>query len=817
MFKNFFTTLTRHLWRNSLFTILNILGLSVCICVAWIIFRMVSYEYSFDKKIPDAENIYQVVSKTKGANDAKERGFAGISKPVLNALKNDVTGVEMVVPMFYKYQHRATINDGAGSPVRQFEKGDDDIQLISTLPDYFKLLNYQWLAGYPATALDAPDKVVLTDTRAHEYFPSLKPQQIIGKTIVYDDTVLRQVSGVVAQLKYPNSFSADNNEFIPVDKDDLADNNWGGKNSNDLIFIKPAKETNPQKIMKQLNAINLKNNKEDFEKYNYKSWYDVMPLKQKHFQTQFGSQTRTVNKKVLNGLMIVAAFLLLLACINYINLSTAQLPKRAKEIGIRKTLGSSSRELIFRFIGETFIVTSLAALLSFLLTAFAVKIFAVFLPAGLLGYMNYGAMIGFILALIVVVSLISGLYPAWLSSKVNTVNVLKGVTEKVIGRSGFSLRKGLIVFQFLIAQVFIIGSIIIHQQLSYALNMDPGFNRNGIVTVTVPYYIKNDPKYKGRQFVLKNELVRSSAIAGVSIGSRPMDNSMMGNIMSYYKDTTEVQKQINMKFGDTDYLRLYGFHLLAGRNFRASDTMNELVINEKAVQAYGFQSPQDAIGKVLVRPNDKSSYPIVGVVSDFNQFGIQSKIAPVLITTNKKQSSILNIRLPDDVFKWKQSIKVIGQEWKKLYAGVPFDYTFYDDTVKKFYKEEERMQTLVSAATAIAIIISCLGLFGLATLTAFRRTREVGIRKVLGASVPGIVKLLSKEFLSLVLVSVIIATPIAWWLMNQWLQDYAYRVEIKWWIFIIAALAAGVIALITVSYQAIKAAIANPVESLRSE
>lgn len=817
MLKNFLTTLTRQLWRNRLFTILNVLGLSVCICVAWIIFRMVSYEYSFDKKIPDAENIYQVVSKSKSAGDAREGGFAGISKPVLNALKNDVTGADLVVPMFYKKQHRATINDGAGSPVRQFEKGDDDIQLVSTLPDYFKLLNYQWLAGNPATALDAPDKVVLTDTRAQEYFPSFKPQEIIGKTIVYDDTVLRRISGVVAQLNYPNSFSADNNEFIPVDEEDLADNNWGGKNSNDLIFIKPAKGTNPQKIMKQLNAINLKYNKEDFEKYNYKSWYDVMPLKEKHFQTEFNAQTRTANKKVLNGLMIVGAFLLLLACINYINLSTAQLPKRAKEIGIRKTLGSSSRGLIFRFIGETVIVTSLAALLSFLLTAFAVKVFVDFLPAGLFGYMNYEAMIGFMLTLIIMVSLLSGLYPAWLSSKVNTVNVLKGVTEKVVGRSGFSLRKGLIVFQFLIAQVFIIGSIIIHQQLKYALNTDPGFNKNGIVTVTVPYYIKNDPKYKDRQFILKNELVRNSAIAGVSIGNRPMDNSMMANVMSYYKDTTEIQHQINMKFGDTDYLRLYGFHLLAGRNFSASDTMNELVINEKAVEAYGFQSPQDAIGKVLVRPNDKSTYPIVGVVSDFHQFGVQAKIAPVLISTSKKQSSILNIKLPDEVSKWKESLKVIEQQWKKLYAGVPFNYTFYDDTIKKFYKEEERMQTLVSAATAIAILISCLGLFGLATLTAFRRTKEVGIRKVLGASVVGIVKLLSKEFLSLVLVSVIIATPIAWWLMNKWLQDYAYRVEIKWWIFIIAAVAAAVVALLTVSYQAIKAAVANPVESLRSE
>lgn len=818
MFKNFLMTLTRQLWRNRLFTILNILGLSVCICVAWIIFRMVSFEYSYDKKFSNSENIYQVVSKSLDPDRNGESGFAGVSKPILNALQNDITGMEKVVPMFYKSHHRATINNGADTQARQFENADNDIQLVSTTADYFNMLGYQWLVGNAATALDAPDKVVLTNTRAHEYFPSLQPQEIIGKMIVYDDSVSRRVSGVVAQLNFPNSFSAYNNEFIPISKEDVADKRWSSKSSNDLMFIQPLKGVTTKNILDQLNAIDLKNNNEMYEKYNFKSWYDVIPLSQKHFETQFSAQNRTANKKVLNGLMTVGAFLLLLACINYINLSTAQLPKRAKEIGIRKTLGSSSRQLIFRFIGETFIVTLMAALFSLILTVFAVKLFADFLPEGVFDYMNYGSMIGFMLTLIITISLLSGLYPAWLSSKVKTVNVLKGVTEKVTGRNNFSFRKGLIVFQFLIAQVFIIGSVIIHQQLRYATKIDLGFNKNGIVTLEVPYYIEDDPKYKDKQFVLKNELLRDAAIMGVSIGSRPMDNSMWGNILTNYKDAQEVQQQINMKFGDIDYLKLYGFQLLAGRNFVASDTMNEIVINEKAVYAYGFQSPQEAIGEFLSKAGDKTfSYPIVGVVSDFHQFGIQSKIEPVLITTSKNQTSILNIKLPDDASKWSGSIKIIEREWKKLYEGVPFKYRFYDETIGSMYEGEVRTQTLVNAATAIAILISCLGLFGLATLTAFQRTKEVGIRKVLGASVSGIVQLLSKEFLSLVLISVIIATPIAWWMMNKWLEDFAYRIEIKWWMFLLTGIMMMIIALLTVSYRAIKAAIANPVKSLRTE
>jgi len=814
MLKNYFITLARQLWRNRLFTALNIFGLSICICVAWIVFRMVDYEYSYDKRIPDVDNIYQVISKSKAAGHYDEGGFAGVSRPVLNALQNQVTGVELVVPMFYKYQHKARAQ---GSP-QIIAYADKDIQQVSTSPDYFRLLQYHWLAGNISSALDAPDKVVLTDTRASEYFPLLKPQDIIGKTIMYDDTILRRVSAVVAQLNYPNSFSADNNEFIAINNSEIANDAWGGMSSNDLMYIKPEKGAVIADIMKQLNAINLQHNKENFEKYKYENWYDILPLTRKHFETNYGAQTRTADKKVLTGLMIIGAFLLLIACINYINLSTAQLPQRAKEIGIRKTLGSSARGLIWRFVGETFIITTIAALLSFLFTAVAVRVFADFLPVGLWDYMNYSSMILFMLGLIVIVSLLSGLYPAWLSSKISTVNVLKGVTEKVVGRSTFSLRKGLIVFQFLVAQVLIIGSIIIGQQLRYALHKDLGFSKNGIITVEVPYYVWDDPNYKDKQFVLKNELTKHPTIEGVSLGRRPMDNSMNSYLLSYYKDTVENQQQIYVKFGDADYLKLYGFHLLAGRSYNAVDTMHEIVINEKAVETYGFASPQDAVGKVLSQPGEQShNYPIVGVVADFHQSGIQSEIRPALIASSKNQFYILNIKLPADVSKWKAAIQTTEQEWKKLYAGVPFSYTFYDDIVKKMYDSEEKMQKLVSAATTIAIVISCLGLFGLATLTAFKRTKEVGIRKVLGASVAGIVQLLSKEFLLLVIVSVIIATPVAWWIMNKWLLNFAYRVTIQWWMFVIAAVAACVIALLTVSFQAIKAAVANPVKALRAE
>ncbi|WP_018629404.1 ABC transporter permease [Niabella aurantiaca] len=815
MFKNFLTTLIRQLWRSRLFTVLNILGLGVSICIAWIIFRMVSYEYSFDKRIPGAENIYQVITKSR-SSDNPEGGNSGISRPIVNVLKNDIAGAALVVPMFYKYRQFATVKEGKGAASRRIEK-EEDIQQVATLPDYFKLLDYTWLAGDRNTALDAPDKVVLTEARVKEYFPLRTPQQVIGRRIAYNDTVIYRVSGVVAAPEYPNSFGKDNMEFIRVAPQDLDNNSWDAVNSNDLLFIKPAAGMKPDRLLSQLNAINLKHNRESFEKYHYSRWYEVLPLAEKHFAKRFSAQTRTANKNVLRGLMITGAFLLLLACINYTNLSTALLPKRAKEIGIRKTLGSSARGLILRFMGETLVITLLAALFSFVLTWFAVRIFAGFLPEGLSGYMNYPAMAGFMLVLIGGISLLSGLYPAWLSSRVDTVNVLKGMTDKVIGSNRVPLRKALIVFQFFVAQVFIIGAIIMNRQLQFMLHKDLGFNKNAVITVNVPHRVWEDPAFKDKQFVLKNELNRNTAIGGVALGKRPMDNSMVGWALEYNNGTKE-QHVVNIKTGDTDYLRLYQFHLLAGRNFRASDTANEVVINQQTVKAFGFGSPADAIGKFLVSPdNKKKAYPIVGVISDFHQFGLQSAIEPVLIAMDKRQLNTFNIKLPPQPSAWKSAIASVEASWKQVYGSVPFEYRFYDETIKKLYEQEERTQALVRAATGIAVFISCLGLFGLATLTAFQRTKEVGIRKVLGASIPGIVALLSRQFVALVLLSVLIASPVAGWLMKKWLQDFAFRIDIQWWMFALAAVSAVVIALVTVGYQAVKAAAADPVKALRSE
>lgn len=809
---NYLKTTVRHLWRNRLFTALNVLGLAIGISACWIIYRMVDYEYSFDQNLPDANRIYQLVSKSKSKNG--EDGFAGVEKPVINVLLNEVSGAELVVPMFYKYYNSVSVPENGKQKPTVFDRSTEQ---VTTLPSYFDLIDYQWLAGDKRTALNAPNGVVLTEKKAQEYFPGLTSDQMIGKTLIYDDTLHKQVSGVVAALDYPNSFNRNNTEFMRISEADLNEGSWGGMSSNDLVFVKVQSNTDPADITDQVNAVCRKFNAEQFAQYNFERWYELLPLPEKHFATNFGVQTRTANKNVLHGLIAVGTFLLILACINYINLSTALLPQRAREIGIRKTLGSTAASLTRRFMGETFAVTLLALGLSFLLTLLASRAFSAFLPEGMFEHANYRGMLVFALALITAISLLSGLYPAFLLTKVSTVNVLKGQTEKTVGQGRMWLRKGLIVFQFLVAQIFIISAVIMGQQLHYTLNKDLGFNKEAIVTVDVPYKTYNRPENKNKEFVLANELKRMPEFAGVALGDRPLDDRMMSNVHSYFRDTVEIQKALHMKMADTAYLSVYGLKLLAGRNLRPSDTINELIINEKALEVYGFSSPSEAIGEVLVTPYNGQSYPIVGVVGDFHQMGLRTEIQPTAIASAKDRLHTFNIKLPKDPAAWQGAIQVVEGEWKKVYPGVPFEYRFYDKFIEEYYESDRNTQKLIRAATGITIFISCLGLFGLATLTAFQRTKEIGIRKVLGATVSGIVRLLSKDFVKLVLIAVVLASPIAWWLMNKWLEDFAYRIDIQWWMFASAGAIAVIIALMTVSWQAIRAAVANPVDSLRDE
>ncbi|RYY26408.1 MAG: FtsX-like permease family protein, partial [Sphingobacteriaceae bacterium] len=375
----------------------------------------------------------------------------------------------------------------------------------------------------------------------------------------------------------------------------------------------------------------------------------------------------------------------------------------------------------------------------------------------------------------------------------------------------------LIVFQFVIALLFITSALIVGKQLQYALKADMGFKKDAVVVVDVPWKYARQKEYKNKQFTLLSELKRIPGIQEISLGTLPMLDNYSSSQYQYLQDGKEpVKRQVFKKWVDTAYLNLYDIQLLAGRNLHASDTTNEYVINETAVKAFGFASPQDALGKIIGQ--EGYMFPIVGVVKDFHQQDFYKTIDPMAFESDKESQTTFSIKLAgNDPEKRQKTLKAVEKSWYQFYPPETYSYKFYDEVIAKLYEQEQHLVRLIDLATFISIFISCLGLFGLAVLTAYQRTKEIGIRKVLGASVANIVQLLSKEYVWLVLTAFVIASPIVWWAMQKWLQGFAYRIEIKWWMFASAGILAMILALATISFQAIKAALANPVKSLRSE
>ncbi|WP_343308109.1 ABC transporter permease [Chitinophaga niabensis] len=806
--------LFRHLWRQRLFTLLNVLGLAVSISACWVIYRIVSYEYSFDDRLPQKEQTFRLV--TGLAFDGKESYNGGVSAPLYQGVREQVPGLKRVVPVFKKWIDAVSI---PGQPPLEMTEFPG---IVATDSSYFDMVPYTWLAGNPATALNAPENVVLTESRAKSYFGALKPETLIGRALVYNGKDQKTITGIVKDLDYPTEFTAKEFFVLPSKQYELAE--WTNTNGSDLLYLQLNDRADTARVLAQIS--NLAKQKWDENAIDknlpnvMKRWYMLLPLEDSHFSTFIKEwETRKASKPVMKGLIGLGALLIVLACINYINLSTALIPQRSREIGMRKILGGNSSSLIKNILAETFVVVLLAVASSFIFTKMAYSFLGDIIPDGMHEYSNGWWILYFLLALLIGVTLLSGGYPAWLITKVKPISLIQGAgTLHLNNGSRIGLRKVLIVFQFLIAQVFIAGALIMGSQLNYTLKKDMGFDKDAVVLVTVPWKLQRDSVNRDKYFVLTEELKRESGIQAVSLGREPMSanysSSLFENKGIQAKDP--VRLQLYKKWADTAYIRFYNMPLIAGRNIRPSDTTNEYIINETAVRALGFSSAQDAVGKLIGQLN-QAQYPVVGVVKDFHTRDFHSSIDPVVILADKRSLNTINIKLNGaDPGKWQQTLKMIEQKWNTFYPAGSFAYKFYDETLAAMYKQERNQSRLINLAMVIAVIISCLGLFGLAVLIAFQRTKEIGIRKVLGATVAGIAKMLMSDFVKLIIIALLLASPIAWWGMNRWLEDFVYRVKIEWWMFLLSGAAAVLIAMLTISFQAIRAALANPVKSLRT-
>ncbi len=833
MFKNYLRVALRNFRHNKIFTVINILGLSIGLSAALVIFLIVKYDYSFDRFEKNGDRIFRIVSSYTFS--AGNPGYTrGVPAPLAESVKKNISGLDQVVAFRYYDDNKLEVpalHEGKPTVFKAQE------HIIFAEDSYFKMLPYKWLAGSPVTAMQGAGKVVISETRAKLYFPSLSFPEIIGRKIVYDDSITTFVSGVVADLKQQGHTDFNFEEFISLPT--ILNNygirakfnwdQWGSTTSDQQLYVVLSSGLKTEHVQAELNKIFEDNLGADAKKNNYTWNYHLQPLDDIHFNNQYGDfGIPLANKTTLISLILVAVFLLVLGSINFINLSTAQASQRAKEIGIRKTMGSLKYQLIMQFLSETFIITLFASLLSFALTPVLLKLFSDFIPEGLQFSLNDPFLILFLVLLVITVSLLAGFYPAAVLSSAKPIQVLKNQASQGTARTrGAWIRQTLTVAQFIIAQAFIMGTFLVAKQIRFMLDKDLGFSKEAIISFNTPYADTSVSK----RFFLLNELKKIPGINLSSLGNDvPSSWGWWTTILKYQNGKKDFQTVIELKAGDTNYLKLFQIQLLAGRYLQPSDTTKEILINENCLHFLGFQNPQDVIGKMV--KFDGKAVPVVGVMKDFHAHPLSYKIAPLVFCQNIGNSHEMFVSLKPEQTKgyndnrnaeinkennWKEVIAKVKAAFVKTYPQENFDYTFFDEDIAKAYGEQQNISSLLKWATGLTVFISCLGLLGLVIYTTNHRVKEIGVRKVLGASVAQIVSILSKDFIKLVAIAFVVATPIAWWALHKWLDDFAFKTEISWWVFVVSGLGMIVIALITLSVQTIRAAMANPVNSLRSE
>ncbi|AXT19101.1 FtsX-like permease family protein [Flavobacteriaceae bacterium AU392] len=816
MFKNYFKIAWRNIMKHKVFSFINVIGLTIGLSASFVIGLMIYYDYTFDTFHEDADRIYRVVTDFEDS-DTKYNN-SGITLALKDVIADD-PNFESIAEFYVETPSKV-------------ENRSEDIKInwpqfvIYATPEYFDILSYKFLAG-DKTALNQPNKVILTEQRAKNYFPRTSLENIIGKTLIYNDSINISVAGVVENFKNRSDFVFQ--EFVSHAtisqtrlRDQFINKRWGNTNSASQLLIKMKAVTDVDIVQKRLNDLALEHTSEAMKERGSKRWYKLQPLSDIHFNEDYKIFDWTkgqASKLLLRNLALVAIFLLLLGCINFINLNTAQASQRAKEIGIRKTLGSSRKQLIYQFIGETFILVLCSAILSLILSRWLIHVFSDFVPQDLsFELFKTPLIIMSIVVLLLIVTLLSGFYPALVLSKFNTVSILKN--NIAVGERKVRLRKFLTIFQFTIAQIFIIGTLLVGRQINYLLNKDMGFKTDAVVSVYSPR--SEGELLKKERFVEKLNTIPE--INSVSLGGTPPASvSTSTSIYAHLNEGKQVNTTVHFIYGDTNYHNVFEIDLLAGRIYR-NDTIKELVINERYSKILGYTNPEDAIGKSVYDNNGQLS--IVGVMADFHQRSLKEDIEPMALIGDWYRSIFgfsqfmgVHIALNNET---PQNLKITLSKIKEAYASVyteidDYRLEFMDETVATFYNREQKISKLLNWATGLSILISCLGLLGLVIYTTNRRVKEIGVRKVLGASLLQLNTLLCKEFLILVAIAFVLAVPVAWYGVYYWLQDFAYKSSISFWVFIIGGIAMISFALLVISIKTLQAANTNPVNSLRSE
>jgi putative ABC transport system permease protein len=802
MIKNYLVITLRSFLRHKNYTLINVFGLSIGITSCIIIFLLIRHDLSFDTFHSKAGRIYRVVHDSENASGID---YSGVTPyPFAEAFRNDFPDVPLVT-QFHSQGETLVAVGGEKQMI-------DHVIFADSL--FFEVFDFKVLSGNPVKDLGEPGKVFLTVSAAKKLLKN-KTQG----TIKLSNLVEAEVVGIIQdppagshiQFSMIVSMPSLTKDFIGFEIDQ-----WG-LNSAGYSYIVLPKSISPAQIESRFKKFVTKYYEEQDEK---RQTYRLQPLSKIHFDKRYNEAAVSISDLFMLGMLGI--FILSIACINFINLATALAVKKSKEIGVRKTLGAKRSQLTYYFLSETLLITLFSVLLSLGLAEWILPWLNNFLDKQLSqSFFTDPILVVFLTLLTVFVTVCSGLYPATILSAFDPVAVLK---NKLSGTktAGGTVRKVLVVFQFLIAQALIIGTLIVADQMNYFRSKPLGFDKEAIVTIEMP---ENKPEVRE---AFRSRLEANSNILDVSFSvGAPISSSGIGTNF-YLTDRGKDQLfDVNIKAADFHYLKTYGLQLIAGRWIQENEeklaspplTWEErkyvLVVNESAVKTLGFDNPEKILGRnVTVGLNDTSA-PVIGVVKDFHTRSMHEKIRPVVLMSFPYFYAAAGIKIKSS--NVPATISFIEKTWKEIHPAYYFRYEFLDDHITKLYRQEERTFSLFKIFSGISIFIGCLGLYGLISFMANQKLKEVGIRKVMGASVTSIVTLFSKEFVRLILIAFVVAIPLTWYGMNQWLNGFAYHVTIHWSVFAISVLVTLIIALLTVAYQSMKAALSNPVNTLRTE
>ncbi|MEP6513681.1 MAG: ABC transporter permease [Parafilimonas sp.] len=805
MFKNFFTIAYRNLIKNKGFAFLNISGLAIGVVVCLIIGVWLQRELSFDNFHPNGHQIFRISNTFKSESESFSQAPSGAAFGV--HLPKELPEVKSACRLFYdSYKIKADEN----------EFFESNIVLADS--NFFSFFGFHLIKGNEKEVLKTFDRIVLTEKMAKKYFPqdaAHGKEDPIGKTIIVEGDYPKTVSGIAenppvnSQIQFDFIIPAAHLRKLELEQDQFdIDNMWSGGWPYTYVQLRDPKKW--QTVEKQINQVAFKNAEKEWQENKMSYQYFLQPIRDIHLKSHLrydydnnGSLAR------VNIFSIVGIIVLLLACINYINLTTAGAIKRAKETSVRKVVGATKGQLVRQFFLETLVICTLAVFLGVLIFKSVLHAFSTWIGQPY-DFPLDAKNIFIILAFIIFISTIAGIYPASILSSFKPAVSLKGSFSQ--SKRGNLIRKSLVVFQFTITIALVASILIITQQMNFIKNKSLGFNEKAVIEIN----------FHGQSAVIKqyttirNELLKNRYIQNVS----KHNQNVVGGLGNGWTTTQnlkgeEISTSLYGMNVDTSYFNTYSMKLAAGRFFSKdipTDTTKAVLVNEAAVKTFGWQTPENAIGKPFGK-GDNTRY-VIGVVKDFNFESLHKPVEALMIGFALRGSR-LSIKF--DAAHTDEVINHIEKTWKDMVSIVPLEYSFVDESLAKQYGNELKTEGIFYGFAALSLLIACLGLFGLSTFVVERKVKEIGVRKVLGASIPGIVGLLSKDFMKLILISFVIATPLSWYFMNNWLKDFAYRINISWWVFAIAGAAALLIALITVSLKAVKAALANPVMSLRTE